>query len=130
PTSFLCIWLFTALYCFAVWRITESFHVFGIIGSTSIFHSFHSGLYSSGSASVTRWPSPQVTIYRSPSMVPCPFFLHFSTLAMSLATDGFSAITNDFIVFLYSFKIGFPSRSVKSSSCLLSSSAFSRHFRI
>ena len=41
PTSFLWICSFTALYCFAVCRITSSLKVSGIMGRSSSFHSLY-----------------------------------------------------------------------------------------
>ena len=81
-----------------VCRITTSFILSGIIGRVSISHFIYFLSYSSGSASVTRCPRAHVTTYSLPSRIPLPFWVQWSTLAISLATDGFSAITNDFIL--------------------------------
>ena len=61
-TSCRCTSFFTVWNCFAVCRITSVSSFFGIIGSSSIFHSLYFLSYPSGSFRVTRCPSPQVTI--------------------------------------------------------------------
>ena len=101
-TSFLKSWRFTTPNCFAVFPITSSLNGSGIMGRSAIFQSLYFLSYSSGAASSTRWPNAQVTMYLSPSRQPSALFLQPSTLAISLPTEGFSAITRDFICSLLS----------------------------
>ena len=56
---------------------------------------FHSGLSSWGSRSSTRWPTAEEITQRSSSKT-SPFFGTLRTLARSLATEGFSAMTRVF----------------------------------
>ena len=86
----------TTLNCRPVWPITTSFICCGSMGRVSMSHFSHAFSYTSGSASVTKWPSAHVTMYFSPSRYPSR--LQPKTRANSFPTDGFSANTNAFAI--------------------------------
>ena len=66
------------------------------MGRSERDHLRYRSLYAAGSASSTRCPGAQVTIYSSPSRYPVSRFQHFRTRANSLPTLGFSARTSFF----------------------------------
>ena len=67
--------------------------LFPRIGNVFRRHCFHSGCISCGCASDTKCPIAHVTMYPPPCRYPSPFCVAPTTLAMSRATDGFSATT-------------------------------------
>ena len=93
-TSLLFINFFNIFNWGAVFFIIFNFICSGNIGNVSFFHFLYLSSYSSGSANVTKCPIAQQTIYFCPYKNPSPFCLHCKTRAISLATEGFSAITN------------------------------------
>src|SRR5690606_5603421 len=98
---------FTAWNCFPVFLMTTVFSGDGSIGKSSIRQVLYRSSYISGSASVTKWPRAHVTIYFAPSKQPLPFLLHWSTLAISRPTEGFSANTNVLLIVKFPSAIPF-----------------------
>ena len=89
------------LYCFCTFGITSYLYSLGIKGRVSSLQNLSFSSYTSGYDIVTRCPTHQVTIQLSDSKYPsflCPFIL--STFANSIATEGFSVISN-FLVISY-----------------------------
>ena len=82
--------------CVFVDEMTFSGMVSGRMGSVEKVHFLYLSSISSGSASVTRWPTAHVTMYCSPIRHPSPEVRHPITRAISLPTLGFSASTTIF----------------------------------
>ena len=112
---------FTTPNCFEVSFITTKSILAGSIGRSSIFHVLYLSSYNSGSASVTKCPKAQTTMYFDPIKHPLPFWLQFKIFAISRPTEGFSVNTNVFpISYFPSFIVSFTCPSGINYSLIIS----------